>query len=624
MDLLRASDRFNRGRTGESVMRTPILDRTFSRFDLGMKTEANRHLDSYQSTKSVLTDRLKDLVILELKKDGDREYRTMTLRDLYDYVLQAITAKRSTEGFESGRPGRQRSVSISNNDHELSMSGTSRPSRDVRATFRAGDPSMNLGKEEVTYRERLGGYLHPRDMRRLVSPFSSSNEPELIVRRHVMLLNFDPLRAIVLRDRLLVFVPDGADSILIDLEKRVRGGQTELCDELFGPSPGNSSDVEYLPESLQQAQSDSHNGMGRLSQNVKNRFKKIVSHEKNEGLDLVTPEANRKEVSDGDKVDESKSSSTVSSVKKVNFEVLKNKWRGNGTESGLSAENNSAISSQSADGTSNYDTPIEEASSYGEEDDEHSSASVLSEEFDEFDELNDQKWIDLPFELQCVDAVLQAVVALLSTDVNDLRDNTYEIVNNMLYSQRSSIEGDSAQDTLRRLKNAVGEMVARVQGFVRAMNLVLDEDEDLALMNLSRLITHPDRFIQPVSSGVLHEESDEPELILEAYLQQGLSSVNALELLKGVISHTDELVNQKLDSIRNRLLYVNTLVSLLSLCVASASLVGSFMGMNLTNHLETDENAFRQFVIYTLVGCFGMLLVLIIFFLQIGALPKNI
>jgi hypothetical protein len=77
---------------------------------------------------------------------------------------------------------------------------------------------------DVTYRERLGGYLHPRDMRRLVTHFSSSNEPDLIVRRHAMLLNFDPLRAIILHDRLLVLIPDGADSMLADLERRVRGG----------------------------------------------------------------------------------------------------------------------------------------------------------------------------------------------------------------------------------------------------------------------------------------------------------------------------------------------------------------------------------------------------------------
>ncbi len=86
----------------------------------------------------------------------------------------------------------------------------------------------------VTYRERLGGYLHPRDMRRLVTPFSTSNEPELIVRRHVMLLNFDPLRAIILRDRLLTLVPDGADSLLVLLEQRVRGGSDEMENSIFG------------------------------------------------------------------------------------------------------------------------------------------------------------------------------------------------------------------------------------------------------------------------------------------------------------------------------------------------------------------------------------------------------
>jgi len=54
-----------------------------------------------------------------------------------------------------------------------------------------------------------------------------------MVRRHIMLLNFDPLRAIVLRDRSLVLVPDGADSILMNLEKRVRGGIDEMEKQVF-------------------------------------------------------------------------------------------------------------------------------------------------------------------------------------------------------------------------------------------------------------------------------------------------------------------------------------------------------------------------------------------------------
>lgn len=55
-----------------------------------------------------------------------------------------------------------------------------------------------------------------------------------MVRRHVILCNFDPLRAIILRDRILVIVPEGADSLLVDLERRVRGGIQEYENSVFG------------------------------------------------------------------------------------------------------------------------------------------------------------------------------------------------------------------------------------------------------------------------------------------------------------------------------------------------------------------------------------------------------
>jgi hypothetical protein len=110
----------------------------------------------------------------------------------------------------------------------------------ARASVMGPPPPLGEGSpqavqhEDLTYRERIGGYLHPRDMRRLVTPFSASNEPALIVRRHVMLLNFDPLRAVILRDRLLVLVPHGADSLLSKLERRVRGGAKGAEMSVFG------------------------------------------------------------------------------------------------------------------------------------------------------------------------------------------------------------------------------------------------------------------------------------------------------------------------------------------------------------------------------------------------------
>eukprot|EP00542_Grammatophora_oceanica_P018367 CAMPEP_0194030864 /NCGR_PEP_ID=MMETSP0009_2-20130614/4190_1 /TAXON_ID=210454 /ORGANISM="Grammatophora oceanica, Strain CCMP 410" /LENGTH=162 /DNA_ID=CAMNT_0038670879 /DNA_START=146 /DNA_END=632 /DNA_ORIENTATION=+ len=57
----------------------------------------------------------------------------------------------------------------------------------------------------------------------------------------MLLLSFDPLRAIVLVNRLpLVLVPDGAGSIIGSLAKRVRCGLAEEEDSVFGSERSSS------------------------------------------------------------------------------------------------------------------------------------------------------------------------------------------------------------------------------------------------------------------------------------------------------------------------------------------------------------------------------------------------
>ena len=58
----------------------------------------------------------------------------------------------------------------------------------------------------------------------------------------------------------------------------------------------------------------------------------------------------------------------------------------------------------------------------------------------------------------------------------------------------------------------------------------------MALMNVSRLVTHPQNFIQPISAELLEIESDNPELVLESNLQSVMSLSNALELIDGQVS----------------------------------------------------------------------------------------
>ncbi|OQR88430.1 CorA Metal Ion Transporter (MIT) Family, partial [Achlya hypogyna] len=56
--------------------------------------------------------------------------------------------------------------------------------------------------------------IHMRDLRKLDNVFAVSNEPSLVVRQQAILINADPIRAVIVRECCLVFLPDGADSLV--------------------------------------------------------------------------------------------------------------------------------------------------------------------------------------------------------------------------------------------------------------------------------------------------------------------------------------------------------------------------------------------------------------------------
>ena len=111
---------------------------------------------------------------------------------------------------------------------ELEENGTvAYPERRLRELFRhvsniasGGDAGTTAGGAAVAPR---GSALGSRDLRRLSMPFSPANQPMVMARQFVVLINFDPLRAVVLTNKLIVLVPDGADSILSELQSRLFG-----------------------------------------------------------------------------------------------------------------------------------------------------------------------------------------------------------------------------------------------------------------------------------------------------------------------------------------------------------------------------------------------------------------
>jgi magnesium transporter len=420
----------------------------------------------------------------------------------------------------------------------------------------------------VTYRERLGAFLHPRDMRKLVTPFSASNEPELIVRRHAMLLNFDPLRAIILRDRLLVLVPDGADSLLVDLERRLRGGSDAGNDGMRNATGADSSSRSLEEESEKSQHSNPLKNVASVLSSIPGIVRKTRDNKKTT------------KVKEGDTVTTSTDSQHTE----------RHNERGDSDLSATSGEPENA--------ELNEDSFVDT----------------------EWEELEGRGWIDLPFELQSVDAILHSVSAILADDVFDLQLGANGLITDLL--SRGADMGDHAQEILRTMKNSIEELQSRLKGFCRAIDMVLEDYEDMTLMNLSRLLTHPDRFIQPVPQAILDEESDEPELILEAHLQTGNTLSNALSLVGGQISTTEDYAARKSDTIRNRLLYTNMLISTMSLAVAMASFVGSIFGMNVPNYYEDSDRAFRVIALTTVAGGLLFSIVLVTSLTKLGALPN--
>jgi len=452
-------------------------------------------------TSDILQDRLEDLTVFELREDGRRRYLHVSVRLLYKYVLSAITGTRSAASSSPiasvGHPlplGRAMLLSKSVAYRPGAAGGTS--CADPSSRF--STPESNLRASTlggrgtgVTYRERLGAYIHPRDMRKFSSQFVVSHEPEIIVRRHCMLLNFDPVRAIILRDRLLVLVPEGGDEITKRLEKILRGGISDVIEASFqgrlDRTDGSSSAGDRTME-LDSTLLGSGPSCVKGAPKKKSPFSLFPGRSKNET--------------------------------EVEDRTLK---------------------------TMLSDTESDIDRSEGADDDD--------DDDDEWVEMKTRDWIDLPFELQCLDAILLCVCEILSEDTLDIQQAARKYIERVV-SQRGSQQDPIS--VIRALKDAVREMSSRVKGFVKSLSRTLDEDEDMALMNLSRLLTNPERFIQPVPEEVLEEESDEPELILgrfpsltpaadilkpdifaillvhaEANLQIGLSLVNALDLVDG-------------------------------------------------------------------------------------------
>ncbi|CAM9260732.1 unnamed protein product [Laminaria digitata] len=205
------------------------------------------------------------------------------------------------------------------------------------------------------------------------------------------------------------------------------------------------------------------------------------------------------------------------------------------------------------------------------------------------------------FELKAVEALLSVSSKRLEREVREVERPIADIVQ-ILEGPGRAATSTKSNDRFRVLLNNINVLENRAKARRRALLMVLEDDTDLAMMNLTRMYQNPEDYVQPLSVEVL-EDHEEMELLLEAYLQDINSIYNVLELLQGRARSTEALVMVKLDIARNRILTAGLVFSMASTCFTLGALVAGIFGMNLPNGLEDDHFIFKIVSIGTACVC---------------------
>jgi Mg2+ and Co2+ transporter CorA len=205
-----------------------------------------------------------------------------------------------------------------------------------------------------------------------------------------------------------------------------------------------------------------------------------------------------------------------------------------------------------------------------------------------------------PFELVAIEALLGHVCSFESSKVGQIIQRAKDVLGGITYNFKGREEAGRKKDAfiemqaklgeLLPLKNKVDELEAQCAEVAGAIAEVLKNDEDMAAMRLSEI--HGDGVLQ----GDIDNLHVEVELLFEDYLLQMDEVLVALRSVQSYVRNTEEVVEIELDLLRNRIMRYEMLLELSGLVVGVAAAVTGAFGMNLVSRLEEHPTMFYNVI----------------------------
>ncbi|XP_020221351.1 magnesium transporter MRS2-4 [Cajanus cajan] len=241
---------------------------------------------------------------------------------------------------------------------------------------------------------------------------------------------------------------------------------------------------------------------------------------------------------------------------------------------------------------------------------------------------------ELPFEFQVLEIALEAVCTYLDSSVADLERGAYPVLDELARNVSTK-----NLEHVRSLKSNLTRLLARVQKVRDEIEHLLDDNEDMAQLYLTRKwlqnqqfeahmgattsnnllsISHSVRRLGSTRSESLAtshygEDNDveDLEMLLDAYFMQLDGTRNKILSVREYIDDTEDYVNIQLDNHRNELIQLQLTLTIASFAIAIETLIASAFGMNIPCKLYYINGIFWPIVWVTSGICVLLFLLIL-------------
>ncbi|KAL8540718.1 hypothetical protein ACS0TY_002083 [Phlomoides rotata] len=241
---------------------------------------------------------------------------------------------------------------------------------------------------------------------------------------------------------------------------------------------------------------------------------------------------------------------------------------------------------------------------------------------------------ELPFEFQVLEIALEVVCTYLDSSVAELERDAYPALDELAINVSTK-----NLEHVRSLKSNLTRLLARVQKVRDEIEHLLDDNEDMAQLYLTRKwiqnqqaealsTTAASNIIVPsaahlrrlnsarsgslVSNYLNDNDVEDLEMLLEAYFMQLDGTRNKILSVREYIDDTEDYVNIQLDNQRNELIQLQLIMTIATFAIAVETLLAGIFGMNIPCTLYSVNGIFGDVVGGMTAAC------VVLFFLVLG------